>query len=26
VRTAGGDLDKFLDTLEITVRNFKPSG
>ena len=26
VRTTGGDLDKFLDTLEITVRNFKPSG
>ena len=26
VRTTGGDLDKFLDTLEITVRNFKPLG
>ena len=26
VRTAGGDLDKFLDTLEIKIRKIKPSG
>jgi len=26
VRTAGGDLDKFLDTLEIKIREIKPSG
>ena len=26
VRTAAGDLDKFLDTLEIKIRKIKPSG